>query len=149
MTGSVNQKGEVQPIGGVNQKIEGFHDLCRAVGFTGQQGAIVPERNQHNLMLREDVVESVRQGRFHVYAVKTVDKAMELLTGLPFGERKEDGTYPDGSINARVDARLQEFGEAAKKFAAKPKDEGENSTTKTPERETPRIQGSGNSPTTP
>jgi predicted ATP-dependent protease len=125
MTGSVNQKGEVQPIGGVNQKIEGYHDVCRAMGFGGQQGVIIPGRNRRNLMLRDDVIESVRAGRFRVYAVDSVDEAMELLTGLPAGERQPDGTYPEGSVNALVDARLREMGEAMRQFARKPKAEGE------------------------
>ncbi len=121
VTGSVNQKGEVQPIGGVNQKIEGFHDVCRVIGFTGQQGVIIPSRNRKNLMLRDDVLDSVRQGRFHVYAVDTVDEALELLTGLAAGERQPDGTYPEGTVNARVDARLRELGEAMRKFGRRPR----------------------------
>jgi lon-related putative ATP-dependent protease len=125
MTGSVNQNGEVQPIGGVNQKIEGFHDVCRAIGFGGQQGVIIPARNRRNLMLRDDVIESVRAGRFRVYAANSVDQAMELLTGLPAGERQPDGTYPEGSVNALVDARLREMGEAMRKFGRPPKGEGE------------------------
>ena len=116
MTGSINQKGEVQPIGGANQKIEGFHDVCRVIGFSGQQGVIIPARNRRNLMLREDVVESVRQGRFHIFAVDSVDGAMEMLTGLPAGERQPDGAYPEGTINARVDARLRELGEVMRRF---------------------------------
>jgi predicted ATP-dependent protease len=125
MTGSVNQKGEVQPIGGVNQKIEGFHDVCRAIAFGGRQGVIVPGRNRRNLMLRDDVIESVRAGRFHIYAVNSVDEAMELLTGLAAGERQPDGAYPEGSVNALVDARLREMGEAMRRFGRKPKAEGE------------------------
>jgi len=121
LTGSVNQKGEVQPIGGVNQKIEGFHDVCRAAGFSGQQGVSIPSRNRKNLMLREDVVESVQQGRFHVYSVDSVNEAMELLAGLPAGERQPDGTYPEGTINARVDARLRELGEAMRRFGRRGK----------------------------
>jgi predicted ATP-dependent protease len=120
MTGSVNQKGEVQPIGGVNQKVEGFHDVCRAVGFSGQQGVIIPSRNRRNLMLREDVVQSVREGKFQVYSVDSVDEAMELLTGVSSGERRADGTFPEGTINARVDARLREMGEAMRKFGRPP-----------------------------
>ncbi len=130
MTGSVNQKGEVQPIGGLNQKIEGFHDVCKAIGFSGEQGVIIPSRNRHNLMLREDVMESVRLGRFHVYAVDSVDQAMELLTGWPAGERQPDGTYPEGSVNRLVDARLREMGETmrrlARKSTAEPGDEKES-----------------------
>lgn len=121
MTGSVNQKGEVQPIGGQNQKIEGFHDVCKAIGMTGAQGVVMPARNKRNLMLRPDVVESVRAGRFHIYAVDTVDEAIELMTGIPAGERQPDGTYPEGTINRRVDDRLREMGETMRKFGRKPK----------------------------
>jgi len=117
ITGSVNQRGEVQPVGGLNQKIEGFHDVCRAIGFGGEQGVIIPSRNRRNLMLREDVVESVRQGRFHIYAVDSVDQAMELLTGLPAGERQPDGAYPKDTVNFLVDARLHQMGEALRRFA--------------------------------
>lgn len=117
VTGSVNQKGEVQPIGGVNQKVEGFHDLCRVTGFSGEQGVVIPSRNRQNLMLRPDVLESVRDGKFRVYAVSTVDEAVELLTGEPAGERQPDGAYPEGSINARVDARLRKMGETMRRFA--------------------------------
>jgi len=119
MTGSVNQKGDVQPIGGVNQKVEGFHDVCRATGFTGSQGVIIPGRNRKHLMLREDVVESARQGRFHIYTVDSVDEAMELLTGLEAGERQSDGAYPEGTINARIDRRLWELSEAARRFSSR------------------------------
>ena len=116
VTGSVSQKGDVQPIGGINQKIEGFHDVCKAVGFTGDQGIVMPTRNRHNLMLRKDVVGSVRNGSFHIYVVDSVDQAVELLTGVEAGQRREDGSYPEGSINARVDARLKEMGEAMRQF---------------------------------
>lgn len=120
VTGSVNQRGDVQPIGGLNQKIEGFHDVCKAAGLSGRQGVVAPERNRHNLMLRKDVVESVRSGNFHIYAVETVDQAIELLTGLPAGERAPDGSFPQGTINARVDARLKEMGEAMRRFGRRP-----------------------------
>ena len=116
VTGSVNQKGEVQPVGGVNRKIEGFHDVCRAIGFTGEQGVILPARNRRSLMLREDVVESARQGRFHIYTVDSVDEAAQLLTGLDAGERGPDGRFPEDTINARVDNRLREMGEALRKL---------------------------------
>ena len=122
ITGSVSQKGEVQPIGGLNQKIEGFHDVCRAIGFTGQQGVVIPTRNRHNLMLRKDVLESVRSGNFHVYAVDSVDQAIELLTGVEAGVRDDLGAYPDGTINARVDARLREMGEAMRQFGRRSPD---------------------------
>ena len=122
ITGSVNQKGDVQPIGGLNQKIEGFHDICRTIGFTGQQGVVIPARNRHNLMLRKDVLESVRQSDFQVFAVETVDQAIELLTGVDAGVRDDEGAYPESSINARVDARLREMGEAMRQFGRPSRD---------------------------
>jgi len=123
ITGSVSQKGDVQPIGGLNQKIEGFHDVCKALSFSGRQGVIMPSRNRQNLMLRKDVLESVRASDFHVYAVDTVDQAIELLTGEDAGERGPDGSYPEGSINARVDNRLREMGEAMRHFGRRPREE--------------------------
>ena len=112
VTGSVNQHGEVQPIGGVNEKIEGFFDICRERGLTGGQGVLIPRANVKHLMLREDVVEAARQGKFHVYAVDTVDQAVELLTGTPVGELDASGHAPEGSINALVMNRLEEFSKA-------------------------------------
>jgi lon-related putative ATP-dependent protease len=132
MTGSVNQKGEVQPIGGVNQKVEGFHDLCRKIGFTGEQGVIIPERNRRNLMLREDVVDSVRRGDFRILSVNTVDEALEALTGLAAGERGDDGTYPEDSLHGRVDRRLHEMGEAMRQFGRRSRD---GATPEKPEEE--------------
>jgi lon-related putative ATP-dependent protease len=116
VTGSVNQHGMIQPIGGVNQKIEGFFDVCKAKGLTGDQGVMIPAQNVRNLMLRQDVVEAVRQGAFHIYAVRAIDEGIEILTGMPAGV-KTDGSYPEGSINYRVEARLKEFAEGMKKFA--------------------------------
>ncbi|MDX1252529.1 MAG: AAA family ATPase [Gammaproteobacteria bacterium] len=114
ITGSINQRGELQAIGGVNEKIEGFFATCNALGMTGTQGVIIPRRNAQHLMLKEEVVEAIDAGRFHVYAVYTVDEALEILTGLPAGELQPDGTYPDGTVNAAVlgtlhdmDARLR------------------------------------------
>lgn len=118
ITGSVNQKGEIQPIGGVNQKVEGFFDVCRVKGLTGEQGVIVPHQNVRNLMLRDDVVEAVRHGKFHIYAVKTIDEGIEVLTGVPAGERQTDGSYLDGTVNYLVDKRLQELAESLRGFAA-------------------------------
>ena len=112
ITGSVNQKGEVQAIGGANYKIEGFFDVCKAIGFTGQQGVVLPAANVQNLMLREDVVQAVRDGQFHIYEVSSVDEALDVLTGVTAGERQDDGTYPEGSLHARVLAKLREMGEA-------------------------------------
>jgi predicted ATP-dependent protease len=118
VTGSVNQMGRIQAIGGVNEKIEGFFDVCRERGLTGDQGVLVPATNLRHLMLREDVVEAARQGRFHVWAVETVDQGIELLTGVPAGERGADGAFPPDTVNARVAARLEALAEAARAFAA-------------------------------
>jgi len=116
VTGSVNQKGEVQPIGGVNEKIEGYFQVCRVVGLTGAQGVMIPAQNLPNLMLREEVVDAVRAGRFHVYAVRTVDEGLEVLTGVPAGEAAEDGTYPKGTVNQRVSRRLVTLAERLRRF---------------------------------
>jgi predicted ATP-dependent protease len=116
VTGSVNQKGEIQPIGGVNQKIEGFFKVCQARGLTGDQGVLIPYQNVRNLMLREEVVDAVKAGKFHVYAATTVDEGIEILTGLPFGERKADGAYPKNTINRRVDEKLKGMAERLKQF---------------------------------
>jgi lon-related putative ATP-dependent protease len=109
LTGSVNQHGQVQPIGGVNEKIEGFFDICQERGLTGTQGVIIPAANINHLMLRRDVVQAVSAGRFHVHAVSTIDEALSLLSGLPAGEPDAQGAYPDGSANFQVAARLLEF----------------------------------------
>jgi lon-related putative ATP-dependent protease len=106
VTGSVNQHGQVQAIGGANEKIEGFFDVCRAQGLTGEQGVLIPASNVKHLMLRHDVVEAVAAGRFQVYPVETVDQGIELLTGLPAGERDDKGEFPTGSVNQRVEASL-------------------------------------------
>lgn len=111
VTGSVNQHGLVQPIGGVNEKIEGFFDICNARGLTGEQGVLIPASNVKNLMLRQDVVEAVRDGKFHIYPVTTIDEGIELLTGVPAGERDEEGEFPDDTMNGYVEARLSELTE--------------------------------------
>jgi ATP-dependent Lon protease len=109
VTGSVNQKGEVQPIGGVNQKIEGFYDVCKVRGLTGTQGVMIPIQNTGDLMLRKDVVDAVRDGKFRIYAVKSIEEGVELLTGVPYGERAGDGRYPEGTVAFRVNQRLAEL----------------------------------------
>ena len=116
VTGSVNQRGEVQPIGGATAKIEGFFDVCRAKGLTGDQGVIIPARNVDNLMLREDVLQAVSEGKFHIYRVNTVDEGIELLTGIPAGQAV-DGEYPAGTINARVKQRLRELASIYQQFS--------------------------------
>ncbi|MCG2720853.1 MAG: ATP-dependent protease, partial [Thermodesulfovibrionales bacterium] len=118
VTGSVNQKGEVQPIGGVNQKIEGFFDICKAKGLTGKQGVMIPSLNVRHLMLREDVFEAVRAETFHLYEVKTVDQGIEILTGVPAGERQPDGTFPEGTVNSLIDKRLRDYAERMKGYTA-------------------------------
>ena len=116
VTGSVNQKGEVQPIGGVNQKIEGFFAVCKAKGLTGTQGVIIPESNIEDLMLKPEVVDAVKQGKFHIYSIKMIDEGIELLTGVEAGEKDKNGNYPKGSINYKVDQRLKQLGEFWKEF---------------------------------
>lgn len=118
VTGSVNQHGEIQAIGGVNEKIEGFFDVCHRRGLTGEQGVLIPAANVKHLMLRHDVVEAVAQEKFHIYPVNTVDQGIELLTGLPAGVRDENGLFPDGSINQRVEVRLLILAEQARAYAA-------------------------------
>ena len=117
VTGSVNQKGEVQPIGGVNEKIEGFYDCCRKRGLTKKQGVMIPEANVKDLMLRKDVVEAVKKGQFHIYPVKSIDEGIEILTEKKAGERKADGSYPKDSVNGLVDMKLKELAEGLKEFA--------------------------------
>ena len=116
VTGSVNQHGKVQPIGGVNEKIEGYFDICQARGLTGEQGVLIPQANVKDLMLRAEVREAVRNGQFHIYPIETVDQGMKRLTGLEMGARQDDGTYPAGSINERVAHRLEQFAEERAEF---------------------------------
>jgi lon-related putative ATP-dependent protease len=117
VTGSINQKGEIQPIGGVNEKIEGFYGVCKAKGLTGTQGVIIPHQNVDDLMLKTEVVEAVKEGKFHIYSVKTVDQGIEILTGVKAGERKEDGTFPEGSVNFLVNQQLKTYAETWKGYA--------------------------------
>ena len=121
VTGSVNQRGEVQAVGGVNQKIEGFFDACRALGMSGKQGVILPASNVENLMLREDVVAAIVDGTFHVYAVRTADEALEILTEQSAGTRSPSGEFPLGTVHRRVDDRLRSFADALRSFDAPPK----------------------------
>jgi lon-related putative ATP-dependent protease len=109
VTGSVDQRGTVQAIGGVNEKIEGFFDLCKLRGFNGKQGVIVPRSNVQELMLREDVIEAVQAGQFHVWAASTVDEGIEILTGVPVGGRTDNGRFPEGTVNGRVEQRLRDL----------------------------------------
>ena len=106
VTGSIDQQGHVQAIGGATRKIEGFFDICKAKGLTGEQGVLIPASNVSNLVLRQEVVDAVKAGRFNVYAIETVEQGIELLTGVPAGESDDEGRYPEDSINARVVAAL-------------------------------------------
>jgi predicted ATP-dependent protease len=115
VTGSVNQRGEVQAIGGANEKIEGFFEVCKARGLTGEQGVLIPASNVRHLMLREDVVEACRKGDFAIFGVETVDQGLEILTGVPAGAPDQDGVYPEGTINRLVADRLETFAENARK----------------------------------
>ncbi len=119
VTGSVNQHGEVQPIGGVNEKVEGFFDACDARGLTGEQGVLIPETNVEHLMLHRRVVEAVADGRFHLWAVRHVDEGIALLTGTPAGVADSDGNWPAGSVNARVQKRLDGFAAARQRHRAR------------------------------
>ena len=116
VTGSVNQWGEVQAIGGVNEKIEGYYEVCKIIGLTGEQGVMIPKSNVRNLMLKEEVVEAIRDGKFHVWPVATIDDGIERLTGVEAGKRNSDGTYPEGTINARVQERLLNMADAIKEY---------------------------------
>jgi lon-related putative ATP-dependent protease len=126
VTGSVNQRGEVQAIGGVNEKIEGFYDICKARGLTEEQGVIIPKSNVQHLMLREDVVEAVRNGQFAIYAVSTIDEGIEILTGVKAGERGSDGRFQAGTINRLVDDKLRLFAERGRTFAKAAAGEGKD-----------------------
>ncbi|UCC40054.1 MAG: AAA family ATPase [Candidatus Aminicenantes bacterium] len=117
VTGSLNQKGEIQPIGGVNEKIEGFFDVCNAKGLTGTQSVLMPHQNIQNLMLRSDVIEAVQEGKFHIYPVKTIDEGIEILTGVKAGERKEDGAFEEDTVNFLVDQELKRLAKSWKTFA--------------------------------
>ncbi|MBM3942022.1 MAG: hypothetical protein FJ316_03680 [SAR202 cluster bacterium] len=116
VTGSVNQKGEIQPIGGVNEKIEGVFEVCRRGGLTGDQGVMIPDANQRHLMLREEVVEAVRDGKFHIYAIKTIDQGIELLMGRPAGDTQPDGSHPPETVNYLVDRRLTELNQSMRGY---------------------------------
>lgn len=112
VTGSVDQRGEIQPIGSVNEKIEGFFDICNAEGLTGEQGVIIPTRNIDNLMLKDEVIDAVRNGKFHVYAINNIEEGIELLSGIPAGTADENGRYQAESVFARVDKKLQDYNKA-------------------------------------
>jgi lon-related putative ATP-dependent protease len=115
ITGSMDQNGEVQPIGGVNQKVEGFFDLCKARGLDGNQGVVVPSRNVKNLMLKQEIIDAVSEGKFTIYAIEKMEEGLEILTGVQPGEMREDGTYPENTLNQLIMKRLTEIAEALEK----------------------------------
>lgn len=131
VTGSVNQAGEMQAIGGVNQKIEGFFEVCQAKGLTGRQGVIIPQSNVRNLMLREEVVQAVADNKFSLWAVSTVTEGIEILTGVPAGERGANGKFPVGTVYQRVEKRLQEFAERLRKLGREKKGRRKSGRQKT------------------
>jgi len=116
VTGSVNQKGIIQPIGGVNEKIEGFYNVCKLKGLRGGEGVIIPSKNIDNLMLNEEVMDAVRKGIFTIYAINTIDEGMEILTGIKAGELNEDGEYEENTINYYVQEKLIYYAMLDKEF---------------------------------
>lgn len=119
ITGSVNQHGEIQAIGGVNEKIEGFYQVCKIFGLTGNQGVVIPEDNVKHLMLREEVLQAVKAGKFHIYAIATIDQGVELLMNKPAGNIQANGLYPKGSVNWLVTQQIALLAKKVKTFAAK------------------------------
>jgi len=115
VTGSVNQKGHIQPIGGVNEKIEGFYNVCKKRGLNGEQGVMIPIQNVRNLHLSDEIIESVKNGKFHVYAISTIDEGIEILTGVPAGKQNKEGKFPSGTINYLVYEKLRKYFENSKK----------------------------------
>ena len=116
MTGSVDQMGRVQAIGGVNEKIEGYFDICNARGLSGEHGVMIQRANVEHLMMKSEVVEACRRGAFRIWPIDTIDEGIEVLTGVPAGERGEGGLFPDGSVNRLVEDRLIGFAVARRRF---------------------------------
>jgi predicted ATP-dependent protease len=123
VTGSMDQNGDVQPIGGVNEKVEGFFDLCRDRGLDGSHGVIIPKKNAMNLMLKEEVVEAVKESKFSIYTIEKMEEGLEILTGMSAGELNEAGEYPENTINYLVAKRLTEISEAMEKRKDKEEEE--------------------------
>jgi predicted ATP-dependent protease len=116
VTGSVSQKGEIQPVGGVTKKIEAFFDLCKYKGLTGRQGVIIPAKNARNLMLKQEVIDAVKEDRFHIWSISTIEEGIEILAGREAGTLQPDGTYPEGTLFRKVDDRLVDLVEIGRKF---------------------------------
>jgi len=131
VTGSVNQHGEIQAVGGVTSKIEGFFAVCKAKGLNGEQGIIIPASNVPNLMLEEEVIDAVRSGQFHVWAVRTIDEGIELLTGISAGQHDSEGQYPEGTVHRLVEDRLREYAERLRAFTTDHKTEGKGDNSST------------------
>lgn len=131
ITGSINQHGQIQPIGGVNYKIEGFYEVCKAKGFTGEQGVVIPKTNVRHLMLKQEVIDAVNEGKFNIWPVETVEQGIEILTGVQAGELQPSGEYPEGSVNYLVNKRLKSFADTAREFAV-PQAATQNGSEKEP-----------------
>jgi predicted ATP-dependent protease len=125
VTGSVNQHGQIQPIGGVNEKIEGFYYVCKAKGLNGSQGVIIPRINVPDLMLKAEVIEAVREGKFHIWAISTVEEGIEILTGVEAGSQRDDGSWEPDSVFGKVDGTLSRFAEAMKAYTGHGGDGGQ------------------------
>ena len=138
VTGSVDQQGRIQPVGGLQAKIEGFFDVCAARGLTGDQGVMVPAANVRHLNLREDVIEACRAGRFHIWAVKTIDEGLELLTGVKAGKRGKSGAFTANSVHARVEARMKAFAEGLDGGKKEPDEDAAEAKKKKAEQTRPR-----------
>ena len=123
VTGSISQKGEIQPVGGVTKKIEAFYDICKRKGLNGRQGVIIPEKNIKNLMLKKEIIESVKEGKFHIWPISKVEEGIEILTGMKAGELQPDGTYPEGTLFRKVDDRLKEFARIVSEFGKEEEEE--------------------------
>ncbi len=121
----MNQHGEVQPIGGINEKIEGFFEVCKLDNLDGKHGVIVPAKNMINLMLKREIIDAVTDGKFHIYAIDSIEDGIETLTGMPPGELQPDGNYPEGTLNFIVSQKLQELAKALKEKKEKEEEEEE------------------------
>ena len=130
VTGSVNQKGEIQPIGGINEKVEGFYDVCLSKGLTGDQGVILPQQNVQDLILRPDVVEAVRKGKFHLYPVETISEGVAILTGVPGGKREKNGAFTPGSVLAQADEKLRQMALTLENWTRQDKNNNGNNAKK-------------------
>ncbi len=133
VTGSVSQKGEIQPVGGVNRKVEAFFEICKHKGLTGRQGVIIPAKNVRNLMLKQEVVDCVQEGRFHVWPISTVEEGIEILAGMEAGALKPDGSYSEGTLFAKVDERLMELAEIVRRFGEKGEEAGKEKAGEEPD----------------